>query len=107
MAASVDGVFRIIDRASGPMRAMERQARQTDRAIERLALTTDLVGGQKQTRQLDSINRGYRTFGRTVDDTGSRVRRLDRDLDQHTSRWQRLKGAVTETGRRWPGWVAS
>jgi hypothetical protein len=77
---------------------MERQARQTDRAIERLALTTDLVGGQKQQRQMNEIDRSYRTFGRTLDDTGGRVRRLSRDVDQHESKWARLRNSVTQVG---------
>jgi hypothetical protein len=95
---TVEGIFRIIDRASGPMQRMERQARQTDRAIERLGMTTDMVGNQRQQRQLNDLDRGYRTFGRTVDDTGGRVRRASRDLESHERRWRGLRAAVTEAG---------
>lgn len=95
---TVEGIFRIIDRASAPMQRMERQARQTDRAIERLAFTTDMVGGQKQQRQMDGLDRSYRTFGRTLDDTGGRVRRLSRDVDQNESKWSRLRNSVTQVG---------
>lgn len=98
MAATVEGIFRIIDRASGPMERMERQAKQTDRAMAHLALTTDMVGNGKQQQQLQKTDQLYRNFGRTIDDTGGRVRRINRDLDQHESRWVKVRSALTNVG---------
>lgn len=96
--ATVETVFRVIDRASGPLLRMERQAHQTDRAMSQLGMTTDFLGSKKQQRNLYDTDRAMRTYGSTTDDVGRRVRNLNRDLDQHASRWQRLKNWLGETG---------
>jgi hypothetical protein len=77
---------------------MERQAQQTDRAIARLAMTTDQVGTPQQARNISAAERALRSYGGEADRVGSRTRRLTRDMDQHVTRWQRLRNAIITTG---------
>jgi hypothetical protein len=96
--ATVEGTFLIIDRASAPMRRMERQAQQTDRAIRQLGMSTDGIGNEKQIRQLNNLDRGLRTFARDAETNDRVLRRHSRTLDEHVSRWDKFRDAVTRTG---------
>jgi hypothetical protein len=64
MAATVEGLFKIIDGASGPMKRMERQAKQTDKAIDKLGDRLDRVGSDKQLKQMDQVDRQIRSIDR-------------------------------------------
>lgn len=64
MAASVEGAFIILDRASSPMRKMEEQAKRTDKAIKSLGDTMDEVGTSKQLKQLDQTNQQIKNIDR-------------------------------------------
>jgi tail lysozyme len=64
MAATVEGLFKIIDGASGPMQRMERQAKKTDKSIENLGERLDNVGSDKQLKQMDSVDRQIKTIDR-------------------------------------------
>ena len=63
MAATVEGAFILIDKASGPMRKMEEQARRTDNAIASLGDRMDNVGTSKQIKQYESVGKQLRDFG--------------------------------------------
>lgn len=91
MAATVEGVFRIIDRASGPMRRMEQQAIRTDAAIKRLGDDLDKVGGRQQLRQMESTERSLRNIDRTSQQT---FQRSARDTDRFS---RSMRGAGRET----------
>jgi hypothetical protein len=104
--ATVDGVFRIIDQATAPMRRMERQAQQTDRAIRQLGMTTDGVGSERQVRNLNNLDRGMQTFSRTVENNDRVVRRHTRTINEGTSGWERFKNAITRTGAALRGFGA-
>lgn len=64
MAATVEGLFKIIDGASGPMQKMERQAKKTDASIEALGEKLDSVGSDKQLKQMDDVDRQITTIDR-------------------------------------------
>jgi hypothetical protein len=75
VAASVEGVFRLIDRASGPLRRIEAQAKKTEAALAASGESMDDIGNRRQLRQLDETDRKMRNVGRE-----SKV--LDRNLDR-------------------------
>lgn len=79
MAASITGVFTIIDRASGPMRKMEAQAVKTMAAIEGVGKTSDKLGGSSSsvTRSLEAEERNLRNVERSAKSTEQAVRGLD------------------------------
>jgi hypothetical protein len=64
MAATVEGLFKIIDGASGPMRKMELQAKKTDDAIDKLGSRLDNVGSDKQLKQMEDVDRQIKTIDR-------------------------------------------
>lgn len=92
MAATVTGVFQIIDRASGPMRNMERQARKTDLAIRSVGDALDDVGTSRQLEQLDKVERNMRDVDRAAvavggtGGSGSRTKRVFDDLGNSSDR---------------------
>lgn len=64
MPATVEGMFKIIDGASTPMRRMERQAEKTDSSIEKLGERLDNVGSDKQLKQMGDVDRQIKTIDR-------------------------------------------
>lgn len=96
MAATVTGTFVIIDRATGPMRRMEAQARKTDKAFSDAGQSMDSWASPRQLSQMDKLERQLDDIDASVDKTrGSTVdfnAELDRTID-------RMNG-VEATGRR-------
>lgn len=94
MPATVTGAFVIIDRASRPMKAMERQANQTDRAIDRLGRRLDKVFDLRRQRQIETSERALRNFGRQARQTDSEVNRLDTSTGRFTRTTRRTTREV-------------
>ncbi len=80
MAATVEGVMRIIDRASRPMRDMERQARRTERAAESAGDRLDRVGSARQQRQMRATEGRMRGLATQTDRTNTSLTRIDRSV---------------------------
>jgi hypothetical protein len=98
VAVTVEGIFRIIDRASGPMARMERQAKQTDRAIARLGMTTDNVGTDKQQRSIHDTEKAIRDFGNESQRTERKLRGHNNEIARGETRLRRFKIALIELG---------
>lgn len=109
MSATVEGVFRIIDRASGPMRRMQAQAIMTDKAIDRLGKRLDQLGSKKHLDNIKGMSgelaasrseaeKFVGTLSKTETQTtrtGNALRRTGRDSDTF-SRGMRMAGRETE-----------
>lgn len=91
MSATVEGVFRVIDRASAPMRRMEQQAKRTDRAINDLGRNLDTVGDRSQVRQLAQTERALANVGRET-------RVLERDTNRSRRAVQGMRRDVGGLG---------
>ena len=101
MAASVTGTFRVIDRASGPMRRMREEAEKLDRAMTAAGDSMDDLTSSDHTKRLDETNKKLNDIDRTSNDLGGsngslgKTRRgfegLSRDSD-------RLNTSLTRTG---------
>lgn len=94
MAASIVGTFTIIDRASGTMRKIERQAKQTDRAVENLGHRLDKVGGGEQARRVDRLSQSMRNEARATKVAGRDTDRLGASTRRLTGEHGRLRTAV-------------
>lgn len=58
MGATLEGTFKIIDKASPAMRKMELQAIATDAAVEKLGHDLDMLGTKKQLASMGSAKQG-------------------------------------------------
>lgn len=100
MAATVEGLFKIIDGASGPMRKMELQAKKTDDSIDKLGSRLDEVGSDKQLRQMDSVDRQIKTIDRDATSFsssgggGGKLRQTLRDSGDESDRLSTKLGRV-------------
>jgi hypothetical protein len=99
--STVEGVFRIIDRASSVMRRIERQAQQTERAVGNLGDRLDTIGTRDQQRQMDGTTRSMANMGRQSRSLESDFRRTSRttrttsrDMDGLGASLRRLGGAA-------------
>lgn len=94
---TAEGVFRLIDRASRPLKEMERQAYRTDVAFEKLGMTMDAVGGRQTVRNFEQTDRVLRQMARSeqivtqhTDRMGTSFRRVNRDADGFWVRIRRI-----------------
>ena len=104
MAATVTGTFLLLDRASGPMRRMEEQARKTDKAIRGAGDALDDIGTRDQLRGLENTDRQIRDLDRSATDFsggrggGGRMRTtfqgLGDDSDRLSTKLWRVGGAL-------------
>ena len=100
MAATVEGVFRLIDRASGPLRKIEAQAKKTEMALKSAGGNLDHIGDNKQLRSLDeterkmrNVSRGTQVLDKDLDRTRRTTRRSSREFDGLSGSLRRLAGA--------------
>jgi hypothetical protein len=101
MSATVTGVFRILDRASGPMRNMERQALKTDAAIAATGDRLDDVGTAKHLKNMDATNERLETMdenNRKLGGSSGSVRKTSTDLDGMSKSSDKLNTSLTRTG---------
>src|SRR5687768_3333403 len=102
MAASITGTFTIIDRASGPMRKMEAQAKKTMAAIEGVGKAQDQQAKSSGAQQMAKTERGMRNVERStrststeLDKLGNSSRRTGRDVDGLVGKLARLGAAFS------------
>ena len=94
MAQTVSGTFRIIDRASGPLRRMEEQARRTDRAMRDMGLSMDKTATQAQSRRYEEASQHLRNMQRETKATDRDMGRLGNRTDSLTTKLAKLGGAL-------------
>lgn len=94
MAATVEGAFILIDKASGPMRKMEEQARRTDNAIASLGDRMDNVGTSKQIKQYESVGKQLRD----VERQGKETEKGMKSLEQRTDQFEQTARRASRTG---------
>ena len=94
MAQTVSGTFRIIDRASGPLRRMEEQARRTDRAMRDMGLSMDKTATQAQNRRYEEASQHLRNMQRETKATDRDMDRLGKRSDSLTTKLAKLGGAL-------------
>lgn len=100
MAVTLDGTFRIIDRASRPMRNMEKQAQATDRAVNKLGVSLDKLGSPRTIQSIERADRSMQNLSRTTDSVNQASARLNttnqnttRSMDANTRSTKRATGA--------------
>jgi hypothetical protein len=103
VAATVEGTFRIIDLASGPMRRMQQQAERTDRAIERLGQRMDRLYSPRNIRQMDQNLRAMSNLRREVEQMDASYQRLDRTSTQVSRTYGRMDRDNTRLARSFRG----
>ena len=103
MAASITGTFTIIDRASGPMRKMETQAKKTMAAIHGVGEATDKAGGskggaaqmEKQERAMRNVERSAKSTSTSLKGLGRESRDVDGRIGGLTQKLIKLGGVFT------------
>jgi len=97
-AASITGVFTILDRATGPMRKMEMQALKTMAAIEGLGKALDKQSSSKHAQQNEKMARSLRDIERAaklaekaVDNNSSGLRKSEQDSNRFVAAMQRIR----------------
>jgi len=103
---TAEGVFRLLDRASRPLREMERQALRTDAAFSKLGFTMDAVGGPKTIRNYEQLDRQMRSMQRTErnlnvehERTVTSVRKVNREYDGMWARIRRIGISIASVGK--------
>lgn len=89
MAATVEGAFVLVDRASRVLRQIEKQAIKTDAAIASVGESLDGLGTNEQLRQMDSASQSIRNMGRETETAARAVRRAQRELDTMAGKTRR------------------
>ena len=97
MAASVEGTFRLIDRASGTLDKIERKALAADEAVAKLGRTIDDVGSRKAETDLTRLNRKVDESGRTAQRTEVRYRMSMRQLERNVA--NATRSAESDVGK--------
>lgn len=100
------------------MRRMERQAKQTDRAIKDLGKTMDRAVGRETTRKFNQhehtvrkLDQTYKQVSASSGGFGNNIRRTSRDLDDGTNKLIKHGQAIAAIGKivaviKWPALVA-
>jgi hypothetical protein len=96
--ATVEGVFKIIDRASGPLRKMEAQARKTEAALKSTGDRLDNVGDRSQLRQMEQAERQMRNVGREAQVMERNVSRSGTAMRRTRGETRDLATALTKLG---------
>lgn len=106
MAATVTGILKVVDRASGPMDKMRRNAERLDKALLSVGDRMDDVGTSKQLRQWDETDKQFRDMDRSVTNFGggsgsslgktrTQMRGLGGDSDRLSTKLGRVAAAFT------------
>lgn len=99
MAATVTGTFLLIDRASGPLKRIERQAQQTDRAIADLGSRLDNIGTQSQMDQHEKLGRSLRDIDTNANVATGGMDELSDSIDHTSDVANRATGRMGRMGR--------
>lgn len=107
MAATVTGAFVLLDRASGPLKRIERQALKTQAAVESVGAALDKSGGGSSgSKALETHERSLRNVERQAKLTSQSHSKLSNDMSRAGSSSQdltgklgRLSGALGGLGR--------
>ena len=108
MAASITGTFRIIDRASGPMKKMERQAIKTMAAIEALGKAVDKSGSGSGASSGGGAASGGASTAATqkMEKTARAVRNVGREAKVTEQSLGGMGGALGDADRKSGGLIA-
>lgn len=98
MAATVEGAFVILDRASGPMERMQRQAKKTDLAVKGLGERLDKIGGHQQLQRLERTERALKDVDRAGGHTNTTIDRTSRTMDRASRSSQTFTDRLIRTG---------
>lgn len=99
MAATVEGAFVLLDKASGPMARMERQAKKTDLAIKQLGNRLDKIGAPQQLQRMDRADRALANLNRTGGRSSDVVDRNARSMNRAARSAQTLTERLVKTGQ--------
>lgn len=98
MAATITGVFNLIDRASGPLRKIEEQAKKTDAALAMLGDRMDNVGTNKQMKQFQDVGKSLKDIERQTKGNNSSMSTMDRNTRTLGNSTDKLNTKLVRTG---------
>lgn len=99
IAATVTGTFTLIDKASGPLERIQRQARKTDRAIRGLSDRLDKIGRPQQLQRMERTDRALANLNRTGGKAGTVIDRNSRSMDRASRSAKTLTDRLVRTGQ--------
>jgi hypothetical protein len=99
VAATVEGAFVLLDKASGPMARMERQAKKTDLAIKQLGNRLDKIGAPQQLQRMDRADRALANLNRTGGRSSNVIDRNARSMDRASRSASTLTERLVKTGQ--------
>ena len=98
IAATVTGAFVLLDRASGPLKRIERQALKTQAAVEGVGKALDGAGTNKATKGLEQHERALRNVDRQTKLNSGSVGKLSNDMSRLGSSSDNLTGKLGRVG---------
>lgn len=99
MAATVEGAFVILDRATGPIRKIRREAEMTDKVIRQLGDDMDQIGSNQQMRGFEKAQRSLGNFGREAQTSRKAMAGLGGESDTLTRKLGRMGAALAGVGK--------
>jgi hypothetical protein len=106
MAATLQGAFEIVDRASNDLRRMRREALLTDAAFKKLGVTMDVIGSRQKAQGIERTARATRGLGQEAERAARSqdlLGRRSRDNDRHLRTFGDRVGRVTRGLREFGG----
>jgi hypothetical protein len=100
VAVTVEGTFRIIDRASRTLENIERHAKQADRAVEKLGRSLDLVASKQH---IDGLAKLDQNMGKVEKSSVKASRELEKQtnvLDRHRRKTEQNTSALERFGKK-------
>jgi hypothetical protein len=118
MPGNVEGIFSLVDRASGPARHIRTELRELQLQAEATGKSLDSVGGIRSQRTLDQTARETRTLGQEAKTTKGEVRSLGGEMKETRRHARGLGDELRTVGNtlravgtitramRWPAMIA-
>lgn len=97
MAASLEGVFRIIDRASPAIERIHRKAVLADRAVEKLGRSLDQLAARQAVQKLDNLGASMKNLEGDTNRVERAVGKATRAVRGNTSALDKQSGSVRRT----------
>jgi hypothetical protein len=100
VAVSVEGTFRIIDRASRTLENIERRAKAADRAVEKLGRSLDKVTAKEHIEGLSKLDANMAKVTKSATAASREIDRQSRVLDTHKRKVDSSGTALERFGKK-------
>ncbi len=104
MTATAEGIFRIIDRASGPIDKIAKAASKMDKHVKGAGKTLDDLDSQKVTKSIQTTEKNTKSLGDTTETMGKKVKKtteqVGKDYEQMAGKGIRSLETLTAALKR-------